>query len=387
MSKPHDALVQSVKARLVQRAHAEHLEPNQVLTRFSIERFLYRLSKSRHGNRFLLKGSNLLLVWFGAFVRPTRDADLLGLGDFGAELLGKIFRDVCETRVEPDGMIFDPASVTVRLIRRDQPAGGHRVNLLGRLGKARLYVQIDVGLGDSVMPPPEWLDFPSILDHPRPRLRAYRPETTIAEKLHAMVTLGARTTRLRDFFDLRLLAREKAFDAALLVPSVRTTFQSRGTPLPSEIPTALTPAFSRSSEKQTQWRAFLRKSGLEDAESDLGVVVDDLVEFLLPVLDAARDPELDLGTWPAGGPWCPLEVKEEISQLFEHLERHEPEGPRAVPGPEIAHRGTRLVARPMVPKEKRPQVNVARAVEEERERNPVQPGELDTWNLRPGQET
>jgi predicted nucleotidyltransferase component of viral defense system len=303
MSRTHDALVQSVKARLVRRAHSENLDPYQVLTRFAIERFLYRLSKSPWGERFILKGANLFLVWFGNSIRPTRDADLLGLDDLDAERLEEIFRSVCDQVVEPDGMAFDPDSIEAQLIRRDQPAQGQRATLLGRLGTARLKVQVDVGRGDAVTPAPQWIEFPTLLDHPKPRIQAYRPETAVAEKLHAMVRLGARTSRLRDFFDVRVLAAEKAFDFDALVAAVRATFESRDTRLPSEAPTALTPSFARAPDKQTQWRAFLRRSGLQDIERDFEVVVEDVARFLLPVMNAAHEPESLPGTWPAGGPW------------------------------------------------------------------------------------
>jgi len=232
MSKSQEALAQSAKARLVHQAHALKVDPNQLLSRFAIERFLYRLSRSRHGERFVLKGALLLLVWFGESIRPTRDADLLGFGDLDSGRLVDIFRDVCAEEVEPDGMSFDPATVKMQLIRQEDPYGGHRVTLVGYLGTARLRVQVDVGLGDAIIPEPVWLDYPTLLDHAAPRLRAYRPETTIAEKLHALVVLGARTSRMRDFFDLRMLAAKRDFDAEVIVRAIQATFERRGIRLP-----------------------------------------------------------------------------------------------------------------------------------------------------------
>jgi hypothetical protein len=303
MTTSHDALVQSIKARLVQQAHADRVDPNRLLSRFAIERFLYRLSKTAHGERFILKGAALLVVWLGEPIRATRDADLLGLGNLDSGQLVEIFREACVERVEPDGMIFDPSSTSVRLIRRADPAGGHRVTLLGRLGSARLKVQLDVGLGDAVSPPPEWLDYPTLLGHPSPRMRAYRPETAIAEKLHAMVIRGTRTSRLRDFFDIRALAQKRAFEAGALVSAVRTTFEGRGTALPSGTPLVLTPTFAKTPDKQAQWRAFVRKSGLDDVEMDFGVVVTDVAQFVLPIVAAAGESSRASGTWRPGGPW------------------------------------------------------------------------------------
>lgn len=303
MSKSQEALAQSAKARLVHQAHALKVDPNQLLSRFAIERFLYRLSRSRHGERFVLKGALLLLVWFGESIRPTRDADLLGFGDLDSGRLVDIFRDVCAEEVEPDGMSFDPATVKMQLIRQEDPYGGHRVTLVGYLGTARLRVQVDVGLGDAIIPEPVWLDYPTLLDHAAPRLRAYRPETTIAEKLHALVVLGARTSRMRDFFDLRMLAAKRDFDAEVIVRAIQATFERRGTPLPTTDPPALTPAFSRDAEKQAQWRAFVRKNRLSGVPEDFETSVAEVARFLLPVVEAARDEGVDLGSWPARGPW------------------------------------------------------------------------------------
>jgi hypothetical protein len=251
----------------------------------------------------VLKGALLLLVWFGESIRPTRDADLLAFGDLDSGRLVDIFRAVCVEEVEPDGMSFDAATVKMRLIRPEDPYGGHRVTVVGHLGTARLRVQVDVGLGDAITPAPIWLDYPTLLDHAAPRLRAYQPETTIAEKLHALVVLGTRTSRLRDFFDLRVLAAERNFNGEVLVSAIRATFERRDTPLPTTDPPALTPAFSRDADKQAQWRAFLRKGRIRGVPGDFQVVIAEAAKFLLPVVKAARDGGVDLGSWPAGGPW------------------------------------------------------------------------------------
>jgi len=166
-------------------------------------------------------------------------------------------------------------------------------------------VQVDVGIGDAVTPEPVWLDYPSMLELPRARLRAYRPETAIVEKFHAMVTLGSKNSRMRDFYDVDALAERQSFDAQPLVESLRATFERRRTPIPSGVPLALTPDFAGSSEKQAQWTGFLKKNRLSSAPEDLGQVVERLARFLGPVIDGAhRGSDVDL-VWPPGGPWQP----------------------------------------------------------------------------------
>lgn len=165
-------LAQSVQTRLVRHAKATGVDPNHVLARYATERFLYRLSRSPYVDRFVLKGALLLVAWLGENIRPTRDADLLGFGDLDPGALERLCQDIIGIEVGPDGVIFDTQSVRVAPIRVEDPYGGHRVTLLGRLGPARLKVQVDVGIGDAVTPEPLWLEYPSLLDLPRPRLRA-----------------------------------------------------------------------------------------------------------------------------------------------------------------------------------------------------------------------
>ena len=186
MSGAVEGLPVSVQVRLARHAKALGMDPNLVLARFAVERFLYRLSRSRHADRFVLKGALLMLVWLGETIRPTRDGDLLGFGDITRQSLTLIFTEVCAADVQPDGLEFLLSSLRVVPIRPEDAYGGLRATLQARLGKARLRVQIDVGIGDAVTPEPVWLEYPSLLDFPRPRLRAYRPETAIAEKLHAI---------------------------------------------------------------------------------------------------------------------------------------------------------------------------------------------------------
>ena len=308
MSPATTGLAQSVQVRLVRHAKAIGVDPNLVLARYATERLLYRLSRSRHADRFILKGALLLLVWLGETIRPTRDADLLGFGDLSEAALTALFREICALEVEPDGLIFDPASIRVAAIRPEDEYGGRRVSLVGRLGAARLTVLVDVGIGDAVEPEPEWLDYPSLLDLPRPRLRAYRPETVIAEKFHAMVLLGSRNSRMRDFFDVHALAARESFVGTVLVRALRATFGRRRTAIPSGLPIALTPVFARSADRRAQWAAFIRRNVPAAAPQDFEQVVAALAGFLAPVLEAAGRGNDFAGTWPPGGPW-PAESK------------------------------------------------------------------------------
>lgn len=298
-----EGLPVSVQVRLARHARAIGMDPNLVLARFALERLLYRLSRSDHADRFVLKGALMMLVWLGETIRPTRDGDLLGFGDLSERSLTSILEDVCAVVVEPDGLGFLPASIRVAPMRPEDAYGGMRATLEARLGKARLRVQLDVGIGDVVTPEPEWLEYPGLLEFPRPWLWAYRPETTIAEKLHAMVVHGEANSRMRDYFDVLALAERRHFEGRRLAEAVRATFDRRRTPLPETIPPGLRPEFAALRDKQLQWQGFLRKSGVGPMPVEFGTVVARIAPFLEPVMAAARHASLLDATWPPGGPW------------------------------------------------------------------------------------
>jgi predicted nucleotidyltransferase component of viral defense system len=286
MNAARARLAHSVQTRLVRHARDIGVDPNLVLTRYAVERFLYRLSRSRHAEQFVLKGALLLLVWLGETLRPTRDADLLGFGDMSDDVLREIVRDICTIDVEPDAVIFLPDTVHVRAIREEDTYGGQRVALEARLGPARLRVQVDVGIGDAVTPAPQWLEYPTLLDLPRPRLRAYPRETVIAEKLHAMVVLGTRNSRLKDYFDVEVLLREDALDAAQLAKAIASTFERRRTDIPRDVPSGLSDAFSGDATCQARWAAFLDRNRLQGPP--LGELVRAIRDRLAPAMAQAR---------------------------------------------------------------------------------------------------
>lgn len=245
-------IVASVQARLVQRSRELGVEHQLTLARFGGERLLYRLSKSEFADRFVLKGAALLLLWLGETIRPTKDVDLLGFGDTSAEALKRVFVSLCAIEAPEDGLTFLPESVHVEAIREGQEYGGMRVKLLAMLGNVRIPLQVDVGAGDAVVPPPEVLDYPSLLDLPRARIRAYRPETSIAEKTEGMVSRGMANSRMKDFFDIYGLAETRTFDGETMRAALAATFARRRLAIPVEPPLALTREFADDPQKKVQ---------------------------------------------------------------------------------------------------------------------------------------
>jgi hypothetical protein len=214
-----------------------------------------------------------------------------------------VFRGLCAMVVEEDGIVFDADSVSVGRIADAARYAGVRVRLLARLGVARIPMLVDVGFGDAVTPRPKKERFPTMLDMPQPRLRAYPRETVVAEKFEALVDMGMANSRMKDFYDLWYLAKNFDFNGDTLVRAIRSTFERRATPLPSDVPVALTGAFSNDDVKRTQWAAFLRKTGLGDVSLSLDEVVDSLRSFLASPLRAVRENESFDQVWKPGGPW------------------------------------------------------------------------------------
>jgi predicted nucleotidyltransferase component of viral defense system len=302
-AKQVDPVARSVHDQLLELAAASKEDFNAILGRYANERILYRLTRTKHGKRFILKGASLFVLWLGRVHRPTRDLDLLGSGKIDPAVPQSVFADVCEVAVEPDGLKFDPASITVAEIREGQEYGGLRVRLRGLMGTARLSVQVDVGIGDAITPTPEEATFPTLLDMPAPALKVYPRETAIAEKLDAMIELGLKNSRMKDYYDIVLLARHFAFDGATLGNAIDATLRRRGRIIPAKLPTGLTDAFGSDPSKSTQWRAFTRGHRAPELPAEFLVVVREARMFLEAPLAAIRAGSKFALKWPPGGPW------------------------------------------------------------------------------------
>jgi predicted nucleotidyltransferase component of viral defense system len=296
-------LPKSVRDRLTAHAREKGEEFQLVLTRYALERLLYRISRSAHGAGFVLKGAMLFALWTEQPHRPTKDLDLLGSGEPAVGRFEQIFREVCGAAVEDDGLVFDPATVRGERIKEDQEYEGLRLTFVATLERARIPLQIDIGFGDAVTPAAVAVAFPTILDFPTPALMAYPRETVVAEKFQAMVALGIANSRMKDFYDLWVLARRFAFDGAPLAAAIRATFERRKTAVPAAAPLALTAAFTDDAAKNAQWQGFVRKSRLPADGTALPEIATALRAFLLPPAEAVRTGAGFARTWTPGGPW------------------------------------------------------------------------------------
>ncbi len=291
MERASKNVAASVRQRLLNLRDMQGGDYNALLTQYAIERFLYRLSKSELADDFVLKGAMLFRVWSGTLRRPTKDLDLLGHGDPTPNAVADTIRQIISAPVEDDGLTFDGSSLVAREIREEQEYGGIRVRLVALLGNARIPMQIDVGFGDAITPAPQVRPYPTLLEMEAPRLRMYPPETVIAEKVEAIVTLGMINTRMKDYFDLVVLLRDDDLTDERVIDAVVATFRRRETPLPQQIPPGLADEFGTDEQAGRLWREFLRRMQIEDAPADFPSVVVELRDRLWPILARARHSE------------------------------------------------------------------------------------------------
>ena len=275
------ALIASIHQRILNKATVSKRTFNELFIYYAIERFLYRLGKSAYNNIFILKGALVFLARYATLTRPTRDIDFLAFTESSIKNLEKIVRDICIQKVEADGLIFDPDSVKGEIIKEDAEYEGVRILFNGYLGKAKVPMRMDIGFGDATTKPPKFMELNTVLEGmSKPNIRVYSFETVVAEKYHAMVILGEVNSRMKDFYDLWLMATTMEFDLTSLKKAIVRTFEQRKTPLPDTLPLALTPQFCV--QKRGLWNAFIRKNQLSGIPENLMNIIAVIEPFLAP---------------------------------------------------------------------------------------------------------
>ena len=294
----------SVSARLRNLARLREVDYNLLLDRYASERFLYRLSVSGEVDRFTLKGAALFRVWTEKELQPTRDVDFLADGGADHPTIRAAVETICAIPCPEDGVVFDAATLLMRNIRGDQPAGGLRAQLQGSLGVIRLSLQMDIGFGDVITPEREQRNYPTLLDLPAPRLWTYPRETVVAEKFEAMVSLGADNSRVKDLWDVACLARRFAFDGETLRTAIAETFRHRGTSLAGGRPVALRPGYYDDTARALHWQVLHRQiATYADGPARLVDAGEELRRFLGPVCDSLIEEITFTQAWPGSGPW------------------------------------------------------------------------------------
>lgn len=290
----------SIRQKLLNKSKADNRPFNETLQYYAMERFLYRLSQSKHVDRFILKGALMLQVWESSKYRPTMDIDMLGKTSNQIEPIIQQVDDIIRVAVEPDGIEFSSKSVTAERIKEDADYEGVRVSFEGTLDSAKIPMQIDIGFGDKVHPQPTKSDMPTILELPKPYILCYSKESAIAEKFEAMVKLGEINSRMKDFYDIWLLSRQFDFNGEDLAKAITLTFNQRSTEIPENIE-SFSGDFATS--KQTQWQAFRNRLKQDFIPESFIDVINHNHIFLNPIIKSINEALPYKSTWVAPNKW------------------------------------------------------------------------------------
>jgi hypothetical protein len=256
----------SIRQKLLNHAKAKGQDFQRTIDEYAAECLLDRLTRSPHADKFVLKGALLFAVWRGLGARPTRDVDFMGRGDSDIAAVVKVFRAIASIDIEDDGVVFFPDRTIGQRIKEDDEYEGVRIVVEGELSGATFRTQVDIGFGDAVTPAPVPASFPRLLGGPSFSLLTYPPETVFAEKLHAIVVRGLLNSRMKDYYDLWVLVRERMVRTGDVRLAIARTFERRRTPVPAGCPTGLTREFAQDAIKLAQWKSFVKKSGLDAGE-------------------------------------------------------------------------------------------------------------------------
>ncbi len=272
---------------------------NEILVYYGMERFLARLSHSKFKSQFVLKGALALHVLKSDLARATRDIDFLAFESNDPEKMKKVVQKICEIQME-DGIIFDLKSIKSEIIKEDVEYEGVRISLTAKLDTAKIPLQLDIAVGDLMTPAPTDSKFPLLVEGEDFKLKTYPKETVVAEKIQAMVALDMANSRMKDFFDIWFLATHFPFEGPLLQKALETTFKNRKTEM-VQLPTALTPTFYQSKQKEIQWKAFRGRIGSQSPEA-LEDICKIISNFVGPIMETSAGNDIFVKSW-ANGVW------------------------------------------------------------------------------------
>lgn len=300
--KPMADIGASIRERLKHKADRLGYDFQVLLIHYALERLLYRLGRSKYYNRFLLKGALLFEIWYGQMVRSSMDADMLGKGSSDVQSIIGIFREICQIKVDPDGLEFLVDTVRGQEILENSEYQGVRVTLTAMLSGARIYLQVDVGFGDAVVPQPKNVKYPALLDFSAPSIKAYTPYTVIAEKFQTIVDKGLANSRMKDYYDIWYISRHSNLDGLSLSKAIAATFKRRRTALPESLPEGLGDYFAEDKDKRRQWTGFLKKSKPNET-CELDAAIKEIRMLLIPVVQSLIEKKPFNKVWHSSQGW------------------------------------------------------------------------------------
>ncbi len=274
----------SVLARLKNKAKESGRSYQLCLQLFCQEEFLRRLEKSQYSENLVLKGGLFIYSITDFDSRVTVDVDfLLRKVPNTPEQLQTVIETIISTPTGNDFVTFEIKDIAPIAVAKKYAGIG--VSLVARIKNTKTPFNIDFGVGDVVVPKQEKRKIPTQLeDFTAPTVNTYSLETTIAEKIDAILSLMEFSSRMKDYYDIYYLANKFDFDGATLTEALRKTFENRGHTFTAE-QFELVTAFDSDEAMQKKWKAFVRK--IDTKTDDYSIVLKTIKAFLTKAFTAA----------------------------------------------------------------------------------------------------
>lgn len=273
----------SVLAKLRNKAKETGRSNQLCMQLFCQEEFLRRLEKSKYADNFVLKGGLFLYTLTEFDSRVTVDVDfMLRKIPNTPEKLREIIGEIVEADTTNDFITFEIKDISPISVNKQYP--GIHADIVARIKNTRTPFGIDFGIGDIIVPGAAKRKLPTQLDDfTAPTVNTYSIETTVAEKLDAILGLMEFSSRMKDYYDLYYLANKFDFDGKTLTEALQKTFENRGRSFTAEQFEQMI-SFAADDAMQKKWAAFCKKI---NTESDFKTVLETIRSFLRPPYQAA----------------------------------------------------------------------------------------------------
>lgn len=286
----------SVLTRLKNKAQSSGRSYQLCLQFFCQEEFLRRLEKSKYAENFVLKGGLFIYSLTEFDSRVTVDVDfLLRQMPNTPEQLRVVLEEIIATPSENDFITFEITDVAPIAVAKKYAGIG--ASLVAHIKNTRTPFSIDFGVGDVIVPKQEKRKIPTQLDDfTSPTVNTYSLETTIAEKLDAILDLMEFSSRMKDYYDIYYLANKFDFDGATLAEALKKTFENRGHSFTIEQFEQVM-GFDNDGAMQKKWKAFTHK--IDTKTDDFSKVIETINLFLAEPFKAAAENTKFTAKWSA----------------------------------------------------------------------------------------
>lgn len=263
---------EQIKGRIKSVAKQNNADARTLMRIYMMERFLERLAQSEYRDNFIIKGGILVTAMIGVAHRSTMDIDTSMKNlNLSAEDALRVVNQVKDIDLD-DGVSFEVKDVSNIMDEMEYP--GIRVTMIANVGRLITPLKIDISTGDVITPRAIEFNYDLLLEDRSISLWSYNLETILAEKLQTVLARGILNTRMRDFYDIRMLldTYEDKVNKAVLKDAFAATCKKRGTDHLQEQAEEIIKIIEADEQLQVLWRAYQKKYSYA-AEIDYASVI------------------------------------------------------------------------------------------------------------------